>query len=98
MPAATRLGDQLATGHICQAVTVIGTTPQSTVFVNDILTNVIGAMTVPHSAPPVCAPHTAPIHQGSPDVFVEKIPWGRVTDATDAGQMIQGSPDVFVNG
>ena len=98
MPAATRVGDQLATGHICQAVTNIGAPNQGTVFVNNILTNVVGAVTVPHAAPPVCAPHVAQINAGSPDVFVESIPWGRVTDSTDAGQMIEGSPDVFVNG
>ena len=98
MPAATRLGDQLSTGHGCTSVTTIASTPQSTVFVNNILTNVIGALTVVHTIGGICVPHVAQINAGSPDVFVEKIPWGRVTDSTDAGQMIQGSPDVFVNG
>ena len=101
MPAAVRVGDSLSTGHICAGVTTLGSHAQDgTVFANGINIAVRGAPTVPHPFPPAppCAPHVANLNTGSPNVFINGIPVGRIGDSADAGAMINGSPNVFVNG
>ena len=100
MPAVVRIGDPLSTGHACTGSTTLAGANQGTVYVNNILTSVVGAPTVSHSNPPVpiCPSHVANINAGSSTVFVEGIPWGRVGDSTDAGAMTGGSPDVFAGG
>lgn len=100
MPAVTRIGDSLSTGHGCSAVTTLAGANQGSVYVNSILATVIGAPTVAHPVPPdpPCAPHVAYLNSGSPDVYVEGIPLGRVGDSADAGSMLSGSPNVFANG
>lgn len=99
MPAVVRVGDSLTTGHPCTAVTTLGGANQGSVFVNGILAAVVGAPTVAHAAPPVppCPPHVANLNAGSPNVFIEGIPVGRIGDSADAGSMISGSPNVFAN-
>ena len=42
MPAISRKGDSLSTGHICTGTTTLDTPGQSTVFANNILVARIG--------------------------------------------------------
>ena len=102
MPAVVRVGDSLSTGHGCDGSTTLASANQGSVFVNGILAAVVGAPTVSHllpnpSPPPACIPHTANLNAGSPNVFIEGIPVGRVGDSADAGAMTSGSRNVFAN-
>ena len=99
MPAVVRVGDPLSTGHGCVGSTTLASANQGSVFVNGILAAVVGAPTVSHPFPPdpPCAPHVANLNAGSPNVFIEGIPVGRVGDSADAGAMTSGSPNVFAN-
>lgn len=100
MPAVVRQGDPLSTGHPCDASTTLGGHAQSpTVFANGIPIAVPGAPTVVHDilVDDTCVPHVAALNAGSPDVFVEGSPCGRVGDSADAGAMTGGSPDVYAN-
>jgi uncharacterized Zn-binding protein involved in type VI secretion len=99
MPAVVRVGDPLSTGHGCVGSTTLASANQGSVFVNGILAAVVGAPTVAHPVPPdpPCAPHVANLNAGSPNVFIEGIPVGRVGDSADAGAMTSGSPNVFAN-
>ena len=100
MPGVVRIGDSLSTGHICTAVTTLAGAAQSTVTANSILAAVVGAPTVAHPFPPLppCAPHVANLNAGSPNVFINGIPAGRIGDSADAGAMISGSGSVIING
>ncbi len=100
MPAVSRKGDELSTGHICASTTVLDTPGQSTVFANSILIARITDPTVSHPFPPSppCAPHVANVNVGSSTVFVCGLNIARVGDSTDAGQMTQGSGNVFAGG
>ena len=56
---------------------------------------------VPHSTPTgiVCIPHTTPLRQGSPNVYVNGKPLGRRGDAFSCGIQVMGcSSNVIVNG
>lgn len=99
MPAVVRVGDSLSTGHGCAGSTTLGGANQGSVFVNGILAAVVGAPTVAHPFPPdpPCAPHVAFLNSGSPNVFIEGKPVGRVGDSADAGAMTSGSSNVFAN-
>jgi len=99
MPAVVRVGDSLSTGHGCVGTTTLESANQGSVFVNGILAAVVGAPTVAHPVPPdpPCAPHVANLNAGSPNVFIEGIPVGRIGDSADAGAMTSGSPNVFAN-
>ena len=73
MPAVSRQGDSLTTGHICVATTSLTTPGQSTVFANGILVARITDSTVSHLFPPnvpPCGSHTSTVKQGSETVFV----------------------------
>jgi uncharacterized Zn-binding protein involved in type VI secretion len=100
MPAVSRKGDSLSTGHICASTTTLDTPGQSTVFANSILVARIGDPTVSHPFPPTppCAPHVATVNAGSPNVFVVGIAVARIGDSADAGSMTSGSGNVFANG
>ena len=100
MPAVSRKGDSLSTGHICASTTTLDTPTQSTVFANSILVARIGDPTVPHPNPPAppCPDHVANVNAGSPNVFVEGLAVARIGDSTDAGAMTSGSGNVFANG
>ena len=97
MPAVSRKGDQLSTGHICAGTTILDTPAQSTVFANSILIARVSDPTVSHPFPPLppCAPHVAKVNVGSTTVRVCGLPIARVGDSTDAGQMTKGSSNVF---
>ena len=100
MPAVSRKGDSLTTGHICTSTTTLDTPGQSTVFANSILVARIGDPTVPHPNPPSppCPDHEANVNAGSPNVFVVGIEVARIGDSADAGNMTSGSGNVFANG
>ena len=98
---AVREGDALSTGHGCDSVTTLLTSPNKTTRANSIFCAVQGTITVTHLVPPnvpPCGSHAAFLNTGSPNVSIGGIPWGRVGDSADAGAMISGSLNVLVNG
>ena len=100
MPAVSRKGDSLTTGHICTSTTTLDTPGQGTCFANSILIARVTDPTVSHPFPPnpPCAPHVANVNAGSPNVFVEGLKVARIGDSADAGAMTSGSGNVFANG
>ncbi len=100
MPAVSRKGDSLSTGHICASTTTLDTPGQGTCFANSILIARVSDPTVSHPFPPLppCAPHVANVNAGSPNVFVEGLAVARIGDSADSGNMTSGSGNVFANG
>ena len=100
MPAVSRKGDSLTTGHICTSTTTLDTPGQGTCFANSILIARVSDPTVPHPNPPSppCPNHVANVNAGSPNVFVEGLKVARIGDSADAGAMTSGSGNVFANG
>jgi|TARA_Y100000389_G_scaffold1022_1_gene1059 uncharacterized Zn-binding protein involved in type VI secretion len=100
MPAISRKGDSLSTGHACVGTTTLDTPGQGTVFANGILIARIGDPTVSHPNPPLppCPNHVANVNAGSPNVYVVGIKSARIGDSADAGAMTSGSGNVFANG
>ena len=101
MPAVSRVGDSLSTGHSCTGSTTIASSnTDGTVHANNIDIIVVGAPTVSHPFPPAppCAPHVANLNAGSSSVFINGIAVGRVGDSADAGAMTSGSSNVYVGG
>ena len=100
MPAVSRKGDSLTTGHICTSTTTLNTPGQGTCFANSILIARVSDPTVSHPFPPLppCAPHVANVNAGSPNVFVEGLAVARIGDSADSGNMTSGSGNVFANG
>ena len=97
---AVREGDPLTTGHGCDSVTTLLTSPNKTTRANSIFCAVQGTITVTHLVPPnvqPCGSNAAFLNAGSPNVSIGGIPWGRVGDSADAGAMISGSLNVLVN-
>ena len=100
MPAVSRKGDSLSTGHLCASTTTLDTPGQGTCFANSILIARVSDPTVSHPFPPnpPCADHVAKVNAGSPNVFVEGKKVARKEDSADAGKMEKGSDNVFANG
>jgi len=100
MPAVSRKGDSLTTGHVCASTTTLDTPGQGTCFANSILIARVSDPTVPHPNPPapLCPNHVANVNAGSPNVFVEGLKVARIGDSADAGAMTSGSGNVFANG
>ena len=100
MPAVSRKGDSLSTGHICTSTTTLDTPGQGTCFANSILIARVSDPTVSHPFPPLppCAPHVANVNVGSPNVFAESLAVARIGDSADSGNMTSGSGNVFANG
>jgi len=99
MPAVSRVGDALSTGHGCTGSTTIASSnTDGTVKANGINIIVVGAPTVSHAFPPdpPCAPHVANLNAGSGTVSINGIAVGRVGDSADAGAMTSGSGNVNV--
>ena len=96
MPAVSRKGDSLSTGHLCVSTTTLATPGQGTVFANKILIARITDPTVAHPFPPspACAPHTAAVKGGSGSVFCNGSAVARIGDAADLGSMTGGSGNV----
>jgi len=98
MPAVSRKGDTLSTGHICTGTTTLDTPGQSTVKANGILIARISDPTVSHPNPPnpPCPNHVAFVNAGSSTVRVAGLAVARIGDSADSGQMTSGSSNVFV--
>ena len=98
MPAVSRVGDSLSTGHGCTGSTTIASSnTDGSVKADSINIIVVGAPTVSHPFPPnpPCAPHVANLNAGSSSVYIQGIAVGRVGDSADAGAMTSGSPSVY---
>ena len=97
MPAISRKGDSLSTGHICTSTTTLDTPGQSTVRANGILIARVGDPTVAHPNPPSppCPNHVANVNAGSGTVRVSGAFVARIGDSADAGAMTSGSLNVF---
>ena len=97
MPAISRKGDSLSTGHLCTGTTTLDAPGQSTVRANSILIARVGDPTVSHPFPPVpiCIPHVANVNAGSSTVRVAGAFVARIGDSADAGAMTSGSSNVF---
>jgi len=97
MPAISRKGDSLSTGHACTGTTTLDTPGQSTVRANSIIIARVGDPTVSHPFPPVpvCVPHLANVNAGSGTVRVAGAFVARIGDSADAGAMTSGSSNVF---
>ena len=97
MPAISRKGDSLSTGHACTGTTTLDTPWQATVRANSILIARVGDPTVSHPFPPVpiCVPHVANVNAGSSTVRVAGAFVARIGDSADAGAMTSGSSNVF---
>ena len=99
MPAASRQGDSLSTGHGCTGTTTLATPGQSTVYINGILAARQGDPTVSHTtSPPLCPAHVANVNVGSGTVNIVGSPAARVGDSADAGAMTGGSGNVNIGG
>ena len=97
MPAVSRKGDSLSTGHICTGTTTLDTPGQFTVRANGILIARVSDPTVSHPFPPnpPCAPHVANVNSGSTTVRVAGLAVARIGDSADSGAMTSGSSNVF---
>ena len=100
MPAVSRKGDSLSTGHVCTATTTLAKPGQTTVFANKKLIARITDKTVSHTFPPspLCPAHVANVNVGSETVFVVGLKCARVTDSADAGELTEGSGNVNAGG
>ncbi len=101
MPAVSRKGDSLTTGHICVATTTLATPGQSTVYANNILVARITDPTVVHLFPPnipPCGSHASTVKTGSNTVYAAGLAMARVGDSADAGAMTSGSGTVYAGG
>ena len=95
MPAISREGDTLTTGHSCTSQTQLDTPTQSTVFANGIQVGLHVSDITKH--PGGGKHNAAKTTEGSPTVFAEGIAVLRVGSGNDCGHKItEGSPDVFV--
>ena len=98
MPAVSRVGDSLSTGHACVGTTTIASpNTDGTVHAEGLYVIVIGAPTVAHPNPPTppCPNHVANLNAGSGTVRVNSIAVGRIGDSADLGAMTSGSGNVF---
>jgi len=99
MPAASRQGDSLSTGHDCVGSTTLTTPGQGTVYINGILAARQGDSTVGHPVgAPACPNHVAAVNAGSSSVNISGSAAARVGDSADAGAMTSGSGNVFIGG
>ena len=101
MPAVSRQGDSLTTGHICVATTTLDTPTQSKVFATGELIARITDKTVVHLFPPnvpPCGTHASTVKVGSNTVFAVGLAMARIGDSADAGAMTTGSNTVFAGG
>jgi uncharacterized Zn-binding protein involved in type VI secretion len=100
MPAVSRKGDSLTTGHICVTTTTLATPGQGTVYAESELIARITDPTVAHPYPPSppCANHTSTVKAGSATVFCEGKKVARVTDSADLGALTSGAGTVFAGG
>lgn len=93
-PASVRYNDRCS-GHDCWPPRP-NNQGSPTVFVNDRPVHRLTDSYEPHCCGIPC--HGGVAAEGSPNVFCEDLPKGRVGDAVSCGSvMAEGSPDVFIN-
>lgn len=96
MPAITRNGVDPSAGH-CFTPRPTDSAGQGSVYVNGILSTVIGAHYPVHCCGIVC--HDGAASAGSGTVFAEGINIHRIGDAISCGDVsASGSPNVFAGG
>jgi len=98
MPVVAVQGSGVATGHLCDATTVLSVPGQSTVFAGGKLVACQGTPTIPHliKVGDNCVTHPAAVAGHSSTVFIGGIGVARVSDACDAGSITSGESTVFV--
>lgn len=99
MPAAARVGDSVATGHICATTTTLAAANHN-VNIQGANALVVGDLTESHAFPPSppCAPHVASINAGSSKVTIGGKAAARQTDSCDAGSITSGASMVSIGG
>lgn len=96
MPAVHRHTD-ICTGHGCFPPRP-NAVASGTVFANSLGAHRVGDAWQAHCCPPPLC-HGGTLAEGSPTVFADGLPWGRIGDPVDCGSFCQtGSPDVFADG
>lgn len=103
MPGAARTTDATTAHSPCSPGTC--SVGSNNVFINNLMAFRVTDMDTPHGVPVptpggiVCIPHTTPLAQGSPNVFVNGKPLGRIGDNFSCGiKVASGSGNVIVNG
>jgi uncharacterized Zn-binding protein involved in type VI secretion len=96
MPAVSRIGDTISTGHGCASTTTL-TGPSGDVFADNLGVEREGDPTVVHALTGrgCSVTHAAAINAGSSSVFVNNKPIARIGDSADAGSITSGSSTVF---
>lgn len=96
MTAVTRLGD-VCTGHGCwPSRPSTGASPD--VYVNGIAAHRQGDGWAAHTCPTIPETHASILADGSPTVFCNGRPLGRIGDPVACGSAVAtGSPDVFAD-
>ena len=102
MPAISRNGDIVSTGHGCDSVTTLdgaNTGSSAKVFMNGLAVCCVGDKTIVHTLPSgnSCVPHTEVIKSGSSTVFIGGKAVARIGDSCDAGVILSGSGNIFCN-
>jgi uncharacterized Zn-binding protein involved in type VI secretion len=82
VPAVSRKGDSLTTGHACVVARI---------------TNPTVVHLFPPNVPP-CGTHASTVKVGSDTVFAVGLAMARIGDSADAGAMTTGSNTVFAGG
>lgn len=99
MALCARVGDSVATGHLCDATTTLAFANHN---VNAQGANALrrGDATVTHEILEgiVCVPHVETIKAGSSKVTIGGIPAARLGDACDAGSITSGASKVNIGG
>lgn len=100
MPAVSRAGDSVSTGHGCDTITTLaGTQTGSTsnVYINGIVVSCVGDATVVHTLPggSSCVPHIEYVKSGSSTVKSSGKSVATIGSSCDSGVIISGSASVF---
>ncbi len=98
MPAAARVGDPIATGHLCDTVSKIAGPGNPRVLIEGQPAAVVGDLSDPHTygVPPFCISHAMPITTGCPKVLVGGQPIAMFGSQIDSGTVTGGASKVTV--
>jgi len=98
-PAASRVGDAIATGHWCDTVSKIAGPGNIRVLIGGKPAAVVGDLSDPHThgVPPICISHTEPITTGYKRVLVGSKSIAMVGSLIDSGAVTGGADRVFVS-
>lgn len=100
MPACSRIGDTVATGHLCTGTAPIQGAINSKVIADNSLVAVSGDAITPHTIKvgKACVVHGATVGATTLKVTVMGIPACRIGDPGDAGGIISGTGKVMIGG